>query len=160
MNINIQAALIGLLAGLIGGTVTAAASHFFGLEASRQELLQTASVSAYIDWLDIRQLAVQADRLREENIAEAAQLDKEYDLKAKQVFGRIGVYGDQAVVRAVATWARSFKHTKSCVGPMQRWKPDINIYQSMRSSLIPDEQAVSDTDLSIVIFGCSEPTRR
>ena len=159
MDLRLQAALIGALGGLIGGSVSAAASHFFGLEATRQELLQTARRNAYVDWLEVRQLGVRADELRKEKSVEADRVKNEFDLKGRQVLGRIGVYGDENVVRAVATWVRSFEETKPCT--TKGWKDDIAVYQSMRSNLITEgEQAVSDTDLSVVIFGCAEPIER
>ena len=160
MNVKIQVVLIGTLGGLVGGGVTTVASHFFGLEASRQELLQTARRNAYVEWLEVRLLGVQADDLREENREEEADsVREEFDLKGRQVLGRIAVYGDQNVVRAVATWVRTFEEKiEPCT--FQQWAEDIAVYQKMRGSLIPEEQAVSDTDLSVILFQCSEPTAR
>lgn len=157
MDVKIQAALIALIGGLVGGGVTAAVTHIFGLEASRQELLQTARRNAYVDWLQARQLGVRAERLREVDSAEAERLDMLYALEGWQTLGRIGVYGDPEVVKAVAAWIRTNEGSGPCTNPA--WEQDISVYQSMRASLMQEERAISDTDLSDVIFGCSEPTK-
>ena len=165
MNLNIQVALIGALGGLVGGIVTASTAHYLGLESSRQELLQIERRSAYVGWLKARQLGVRAAQLREDDAAqlreddnaEAEQLYRQFKLEGPQNLARIGVYGDTKVVESVAEWLRVFETTKPCP-PAQGWKQDIAVYQSMRASLMKNEKTVSDAELSVVIFGCSEPT--
>ena len=154
MDAKIQVALIGALGGLVGGGVTVAASHYFGLEATRQELLQSARRDAYVEWLQVRELGRKASRLRETNPEEADSLLNEYQLKGSQVFGRIAVYGDRIVVETVATWMRNFEYPP-CTD--LAWEEEIAIYRSMRGSLLSEEQSVDDDDLSMILHGCSQP---
>lgn len=168
MNGKMLAALIGAIGGLVVGAVTTTASHYLGLEATRQEFLQEARREAYVDWLNARLFGLQAEQMlkaaqvkeldakeREAAEAEAESLKEKFRLEGRQALSRIAVYGDRRVVGALAAWLRAFEYRKPCT--FSRWTQDIKVYQSMRAAQFPKEDRVSDGDLSVMLFGCTEP---
>lgn len=171
VKVPVLAALIGALGGLVGGGVTTVADHFFGLEASRQELLQEARRNAYVEWLNVRTLFRHSGKLRVVGKhVEADKVFREFELKGREVMGKIAAYGGQDVVKSVARWYRADGRLRPCtsssleeeqaLGKEQALAAEINVHQAMRGDLMPKEQPVSDADMSVLLLQCDMPTAR
>ncbi|MFQ5804242.1 MAG: hypothetical protein ACE5JQ_15235 [Candidatus Methylomirabilales bacterium] len=171
VKVQILAALIGAIGGLVGGGVTTVADYYFGLEAGRQERLQEARRNTYVQWLDVRQLHKQSGILRAAGKNdEADEVRAEFALKGRQIMGKIAVYGGQNVVESVARWYRTDVRLGACISSSleeeeylnekQMFAAEIDVHQAMRGDLMPQEQLVSDADMSVLLFQCEMPTAR
>lgn len=158
MNVKIQVALIGIFGGLVGGAFTSVAGYFLGLEATRQELLQEVRSEAYVDWLNVRLLKLQAEQVKKGDDSEAVRLTEKFKLEGRQAIGRVGVYGDRRVVGVLSAWLLASNQKKPCT--FSTWTQEIELFQSMRATLFPKEDRISDDDLSVILFGCREPNQR
>jgi len=163
MQVDIKTALIGAIGGLVGGALIALMSHFLGLEASRQELLQTARRNAYVLWLEVRTLSRQADKLEHQGKSdEAAELKREFHRKGREVMGKIATYGGHKVVEAIAAWYRTHTSLKPCACSSSQAKQtlmaEINAQQAMRGDLMPEEDPISDADMALLLLQCELPT--
>ena len=165
VKVTALAALIGALGGLFGGGVTSVVDYFFGLEASRQELLQEARRKTYSDWSYVRTLSRHSEDLgADEERDEAEKARREFDLKGREVMGNIAVFGGQSVVKSVAMWYRTDVTLKPCSASSLEEKKaleaEINVHHAMRGDLLGEEQAVSDAEMSLLLLQCDMPTAR
>lgn len=156
IKVPILAALIGALGGLVGGSVTAVTRHFMGLEANRQDLLREERRNAYVDWLEVRTLSRQIDDLIADNKIEQSEKKRdEFDLKGRSVMGKIATYGGAEVVRSVAHWYRTDSQITTCKDAgSEDLKSEIAAHQAMRRDLMPNEAAVSDEDMTLLLLQC------
>jgi hypothetical protein len=163
MHIDIKTALIGAIGGLVGGALIALMGHFLGLEATRQELLQTARRDAYVDWLEIRTLSREVDELKDRGKSgETYNVERNYDREGREAMGKIATYGGQKVVKAIAMWYRASGVLDPCPYSSSQDKQalmaEINAQQAMRGDMIPEEDPVSDADIAVLLLQCELPT--
>ena len=145
MHLDIKIALVGVFGVLFGAGLTAVANYYFNLEAGRQELLRETRREAYVEWLNVRELAGQSD----------------YDLKGRQSINQIAIYGSQDVVNLIATWYRTDPRLKFCDDRDPNFnsgqhQAEVNAFQAMRRDLITDK-AVSNSNMSVLIKRCEWP---
>jgi len=159
VKVSILVALIGLVGALVGGVITAGLNYYFGLASSRHGLLQDARRATYSQWLEVRTLSRQVDELRTKgNHVDADKIEREYDKKGREVMGKIATYGGQKVVKSVAQMYRTDPRLKPCTYSSSHDKEalaaEISAQQVMRRELVPEEDAVSDADMAVLLLQC------
>lgn len=69
---------------------------------------------------------------------------------------KVSIYGDKAVVEAVARHWREIYKAPPCCGELPQLKYDVLIYQSMRSDILPREN-INDADMMLLQHFCKMP---
>jgi ATP-dependent Clp protease ATP-binding subunit ClpA len=171
---------IGVASVIVGALL----GHFLSLKEKRVSLLDDARRQAYVTFLEIREkpaelTSVEADKgnieveaVRAESEGDKkkakglrvrvgelekkrAALQEKWVVKSRVAANDIAIYGDSRVVRSLANFYRqAHPSTQPCT---KEWVLDVQIYQDMRRSLMPEEESVSDKDLAELILGCIAP---
>jgi ATP-dependent Clp protease ATP-binding subunit ClpA len=167
--------------GVAGVIVGALLGHFLSLKEKRVSLLDDARRQAYVAFFDSREEpaelssaeddkkntedeAVKAEKDGDKNKAKElrvrvgelekkrALLQAQWYVKNKVAINNVAIYGDSRVVRSLAEFFRQ-RHPR---GPCyEQWVQDVQIYQDMRRSLMPEEESVSDKDLAELVLECT-----
>ena len=157
------------LIGALGGAAAAIVGYFLVPGEVRIELLEEARREAYVDFFEALELSKQADRYLHRADSVGADDDEAKDLRKKAMdvhdqfenmgslaVTRIAVYGEAVVVRNMVKWYRADPSLETC---KKKGIDDINekvqIYQSMRQSLMPDEEPLDKGELAILISKCT-----
>jgi len=168
--------------GVVTVVIGALLNHFSSVSEKRTSLLDDARRQAYVKVLDqieepvgVTTTRAEKDKAAKEAVEaeksgetqEAQELRKRVDeLDAKYTaayaqwvrdwkvaVNQVAIYGDSGVVGALAEFdRREHRHPDSCG---TEWKRDVQLYQKMRRSLMPDEEAVSDRDLADLVMMCT-----
>ena len=149
-------ALIGAIGGIVGGGVTSTVDYHLGLEANRAELLQEARREAYVEWLTVRTLWREYEELEAEGKhAEAEKTKGEFDRKGRAVMGKIATFGGKEVVQSLAQWYRVAGLEPCAPSTKNDRAAELVSHRAMRADLMPDEPAVSNKDMAILLLQCA-----
>jgi len=88
------------------------------------------------------------------------ELTEEYRKKTAEARKRIAVYGNKAVVEALAKYWRDYFKRPDCSGSDDRIKDDVSIYHRMREDIMPSSEQVSDEDMMLLLFMCQIPEKK
>jgi len=168
--------------GVVTVVIGALLNHFLSVSEKRTSLLDDARREAYVKVLDeIEEPAnvttAKADKEKADKEAAEAEksgaiqkaqelrkradeldakyngLDAQWVRAWKVAVNQLAVYGDSGVIRALADFdRRNHRHPESCG---TEWKRDVQLYQEMRGSLLPNGQGASDKDLADLIMMCT-----
>jgi hypothetical protein len=84
---------------------------------------------------------------------ESEMLLTEYKRLLTSARFKIGVFSDEAVVRAIANYFRRPEFNKPSCDNREKFTADIAIYQAMRNEMKAFGK-VQNSDLAMVLFGC------
>ena len=84
---------------------------------------------------------------------ESEMLLTEYKRLLTSARFKIGVFSDEAVVRAIANYFRQPELNKPSCDNREKFTADIAIYQAMRNEMKASGK-LQNSDLAMVLFGC------
>jgi hypothetical protein len=144
---------IGLAAvGIAGALLGSAVQHVLTLDRERSMATEERQSEAYVALLN----AFDMFRMSESEKAggrerEADELLRRYELEAGAAVRRIAIFGDKAVVEALAEWYRQ-DGLRPCEAILT---PELATWERMRTASLGADQDVSPSDLAAVAGRCA-----
>jgi len=155
---NKSKALVAGIFTLIGVILGAGLNYYLTLDSERQKALRDTRRKAYVDFLHSHVIWDSAQSATSEK--DKQEITKEYYKKTAEARKRIAVYGNKAVVEALANYWRIYFQRRDCSGSHDRVKDDVAIYHSMREDIMPGSEQVSDADMMMLVFLCKTPEKQ
>lgn len=143
---------------LIGILLGAGLNFYFTIAAEREKDLREIRRKAYVDFLHAQVKWDSAQYATSEE--ESRQFSEDYREKTAEARKRIAVYGDKAVVEALAKYWRNHFDRKICPGTYEKIGDDVSIYQRMREDVMPGDELVNDEDMMMLLFLCQIPEKQ
>ena len=160
--VSLSVAIIAIAGTLLGATV----QHLLSIDRERLERFEATQAEAYLGYMNsldksrmarsYREAIANSDATTKPALdAEARKLELEFELEGGAALRRIAIYGDAAVVEAMAAWSRQAFPLPPCG---EHWEADLAIWQHMRDSVSGQEQRVNGQDLGELALYCRPPS--
>jgi hypothetical protein len=140
---SIFAPLLGLIGVIVGAMLAAASQYYFSRRTESAKNYQTLRTTAYVDFIRSTAEIAMSQKVQDR------EKELEGSINMADAKARIGIYGSERVVAAIATFFRDHGALTSAAAYLSF----IQIVATMRSETSGGEEAIPFANIGQLLFG-------